>query len=88
MWGLEVTLNSIMELGEGSDQLDRDAFSSRTIGNILKLFPYQIQDELAKEMRPAKEDGKDKQTPVLVVIRMYISSNAVVSCLFESLFIG
>ena len=57
---LEVTLNSIMELGEGSDQLDRDAFSSRTIGNILKLFPYQIQDELAKEMRPAKEDGKDK----------------------------
>ena len=48
---LEVTLNGIMELGEGSDQLDRDAFGSRTVGNILKLFPFQMQDELAGELR-------------------------------------
>ena len=57
---LEVTINGIMELGEGSDQLDRDAFGSRTVGSILKLFPFQMQDELVEEMRPAKEDGKDK----------------------------
>ena len=57
---LEVILNGILKLGEGSDQLDRDAFGSRTIVNILKLFPFQMQDELVEEMRPAKEDGKDK----------------------------
>ena len=55
-----VTINGIMELGEGSDQLDRDAFGSRTVGTILKLFPFQMQDKLARDLRPAKEDGKEK----------------------------
>ena len=57
---MEVTLNGIMELGEESNQLDRDAFGSGTVVTVLDLFPFQIQDELEKEMRPAKEDGKDK----------------------------
>ena len=57
---LEVTLNSIVELGEESDQLDRDAFSSGTIVSVLDLFPFTMQDVLEKEMRPAKEDGKEK----------------------------
>ena len=43
---LEVTLNSIMELGEESNQLDRDAFGSRTVVSVLKLFPFQIRHEL------------------------------------------
>ena len=57
---LEVTLNGIIELGEESNQLDRDAFGSGTIVTVLDLFPFQMQDELEKEMGPAKEDGKDK----------------------------
>ena len=57
---LEVTLNGIMELGEESDQLDRDAFSSGNVVNVLDLFPFPMQDELAEEMEPAKEDGKAK----------------------------
>ena len=57
---LETTLNGIMELGEGSNQLDRDAFSSRTVGSVLKLFPFQIRHELEKEMKPAEEDGKER----------------------------
>ena len=55
---LEVTLNDIMELGEESKQLNRDAFSSRTVVSVLELF--KMQDELEREMRPAKEDGKER----------------------------
>ena len=43
---LEVTLNGIIELGEESNQLDRDAFGSGTIVTVLDLFPFQMQDEL------------------------------------------
>ena len=57
---LEVTLNGIIELGEESDQLDRDAFGSGTVVSVLELFPFHMQRELAKEMGPAKEDGKEK----------------------------
>ena len=57
---LEVTLNGIMELGEESDQLDRNAFGDNTVCSVLELFPFQIQDELEDVMEPAKEDGKDK----------------------------
>ena len=47
---LEVTLNGIIELGEESNQLDRDAFGSGTIVTVLDLFPFQMQDVLEKEM--------------------------------------
>ena len=57
---LEVTLNGIIELGEESDQLDRDAFSSGNVVNVLDLFPFHMQDDLAEVMEPAKEDGKEK----------------------------
>ena len=57
---LEVTLNGIMELGEESNQLDRDAFGSRTVVSVLKLFPFQIRHELELEMEPAKDDGKER----------------------------
>ena len=58
--GGDPELNGIMELGEESDQLDRDAFSSGNVVNVLDLFPFPMQDELAEEMEPAKEDGKAK----------------------------
>ena len=57
---LEVILNGIMELGEESDQLDRNAFGDGTVSSVLELFPFQMQDDLEKEMRPAKDDGKEK----------------------------
>ena len=57
---LEVTINSLIELGEESEQLDRDAFGSKTVGFILNLFSFQIQDELALLLVPAGESGKEK----------------------------
>ena len=44
---LEVTLNGIMELGEESNQLDRDAFSSKTVVSVLECWsvgPLPIPD--------------------------------------------
>ena len=63
---LEVTLKGIIELGEESDQLDRDAFSSGNIVNVLDLFPFHMQHDLEEEMEPAKEDGKEK---LCIIIR-------------------
>ena len=57
---LEVILNEITDLGEQSPQLDREAFGSRTIATILKLFPFKMQEDLFREMEPANEDGKEK----------------------------
>ena len=57
---LEVTLNGIMELGEESDQLDRDAFGSGNVVSVLDLFPFQMQDDLAEVMEPTKEDGNSR----------------------------
>ena len=57
---LETTLADIIRLGEESDQLDRDAYSSDMILLILAYFPHQLQYELQDVLQPAEEDGKMK----------------------------
>ena len=66
---LEGTLNGIVELGEQSKQLDREAFGCRTVVSVLKLFPFQMQDELFEEIQPAGEDGKEKLFLIVKYLR-------------------
>ena len=66
---LEVTLYDIMELGEQSKQLDRNAFCSATLASVMNLFPFEMQDALEREMQPAKEDGKARMYFIIKYLR-------------------
>ena len=57
---LEVNLNEIIGLGEESDQLDRDAFSSNNVLTVLDYFPFSLQEDLVDYLAPAEDDGKEK----------------------------
>ena len=66
---LETTLADIIGLGEESDQLDRDAYSSDMILLILAYFPHTLQDELEDVLEPAGEDGKMKLTMLIKFLK-------------------
>ena len=66
---LEITLIEIINLGEESDQMDRDAYSSDMILLILAYFPHKLQDELEDALEPAEEDGKMKLTLLLQFLK-------------------
>ena len=41
----------------------------RTVVSVLKLFPFQMQDELFAEIEPAGEDGKEKVFLIVKYLR-------------------
>ena len=46
---IELLLKDIIELGEESEQHDRDAFGSDTILTVQGFLPYSLQKELDKD---------------------------------------
>ena len=53
---LEITLKEILEVGDQSIDMDREAFGGATFKMINKMFPVLIQHELADEVD--SEDGR------------------------------
>ncbi len=51
---LEIALKDIVDLGNQSPDMDREAFSGWTLSKILTLFPLTIQADLCKG------DGKER----------------------------
>ena len=66
---LEVAVADIVALGEESDQLGRDAYSSDMLLLILAFFPHDVLDKLEETLEPAGEDVKLKLTLLLQFLK-------------------
>ena len=66
---LETILLDIIRLGEESEQLERDAYSSDMVLLILGYFPYHLQYELQDVLLPAEEDAKKKLCLVIEFLK-------------------
>jgi hypothetical protein len=62
---LEISLQDIVELGNRSSDMDREAFSGGTLSKILSLFPLNIQAELTI----CKGDGKEKLLGIIEEVK-------------------
>ena len=66
---MEVLLKDIIELGEESEQHDRDAFGSDTILTVQGFLPFSMQKELDKDLKSVENDGKEQLEVIIEFLK-------------------
>ena len=61
---MEITIKDIIELADGDEEMQREAYVSTTFIAITKLLPFSVQEKIAK----IRENGKDKMAKIVDVL--------------------
>ena len=65
LMNLEINLRDIVELGDTSNDMNREAYSGATLAQILHMFPLTIQADLAT----CVGDGRDRMLQIIEEIK-------------------